>query len=188
MPIPLQTQEVTSLRDLGYMVRAEYMYPNHGSSPVAIALKSAFWWLCSKSRSSLDWVIGSFFWRSDRECGTHPRVNLLSPGSRARRSPTVDTPISKWLAIFFAEANGFLERNFDTTSPKIVSDLLALFLSSQDVLPSLNRRNYHFTVGRDTARSPRVHRKWVWIALLTCSCSQRDLMTQRCSRSSINIS
>jgi hypothetical protein len=179
---------VTSLRDLAYMMWAGCTYRNHDSSPVAIALKSAVWWRHSKSRSNLDWVTGSFFWRSDRECGTHFWVNLRSPSSRATRSFTVNTLISKWLAIFFAEANSYLKRNFDKLPPKIVSGLSALFLSSQDVSPFLKRHNHRFTVGRDTARSPRVPRKWARIALLSCSCSQRNLMIKRGSRSSISLS
>jgi hypothetical protein len=166
---------VTSLRDLTYMVWVGYTYQNHDSSLVAIALKSATWWCCSKSRSTLDWITGSLFWRFDRKWGTHLRVNLQSSNSRARTSFTVNTLRSKWLVIFFAEANGHLERNLDKTAPKIVRSLPNLFLSSQDVSPSLKRRNYRFTVGRD-ARSPRVPRKWVWIALLSCSCNQRTLM------------
>jgi hypothetical protein len=55
--------------------------------------------------------------------------------------------------IFFAEANGHLESNFDKTFPKIVRGLPALFLSSQDVPPSLKRGNHPFTVGRNRARS-----------------------------------
>jgi hypothetical protein len=174
--IPPLTQEVTSLRDPAYMVWVGYRYRSHDSSPVAIALKSAAWWRCSKPRSTLDWVTRSLFWRFDREWGTHLRVNLQSSSSRARTSFTVDTLKSKWLAIFFAEANGYLERNLDKTTPKIVSSLPDLFLSSHDVSPSLKRHNYRFTLGRDTASSPRVPRKWVCIALLPCSCSQRTLM------------
>jgi hypothetical protein len=108
--------------------------------------------------------------------------------ARVRRPFTVGTLISKWLAIFFAKANGYLEKKFDKTSPKIIKGLPALFLLSQDVSPSLKRRNHCFTVGRDTARSPRVPRKWEWIALFPWSCSQRNLMRKRCSRSSISLS
>jgi hypothetical protein len=96
--------------------------------------------------------------------------------------------ILKWLAIVFAEANGYFEKNFDKTSLKTVRGLLVLFLSSPDVSPSLKRRNYRFTVRRDTARSLRLPRKGPWIALLPCSCIQRNLMTKRRSRSSISLS
>jgi hypothetical protein len=41
VPIPLRTQELTSLRNLAPMVRAEYRYRNHGSSLVVITLKLA---------------------------------------------------------------------------------------------------------------------------------------------------
>jgi hypothetical protein len=149
-------QEVMLLRDLTYMVRAGYTYRNHDSSSVAIALKSAVWWRCSKSRSNLDWVARSFFWGSDRECGIHLRVNLKRTSSRTRRSFPVEILISKWLMIFFVEVNGYLERNFDQTFLNIVRSLSALFLSSQDVSPFLTRCNHRFRVGRDTARSPRV--------------------------------
>jgi hypothetical protein len=68
-----------------------------------------------------------------------------------------------------------------------VSGLPALLLSLFDGSPSLKRRNRRFTAGKDTARSPRVPHKWAEITLLPCSCSQRNLMTKRCTRSSISL-